>query len=82
MTNFTKAAQILLDFYEPQLRYIFNEHPKCNEIMDKIMDPDVQITSTQYDLWFAEAENYRFEKLMENRAEPDANGIITFERAD
>jgi hypothetical protein len=36
-------------------RFIFDHHPKGDEIMQRVMDGDTRITENQFRLWFHEA---------------------------
>jgi len=47
----------VIDAFTNAWRYIFNNHPHGDRIMDAVMDQDKRITFNQFQLWYQEARN-------------------------
>lgn len=73
---------ILKDIYEPRMRAIFKHHPKCDEIMERIMS-DEDISANQYGIWYDEAEKATHDHLMQlaDNMPVNSDGTVTIRRA-
>lgn len=72
-------SKILLEVYRPNFEYTFRDHPDKDKIVEVLETGNFE-SKEQVDIWFAEAANYSWKKIVEaaKNMKPNKDGTVTF----